>query len=171
MAVHLFVLSLCLLLRARVSSGQSCTTSSKCVVGQCCRNVQTNAPIVYDPSAFRYVLQNNNNQNGQCTNGGAQPGEQCDSYCKCGPGYSCYRAPTGVCCGNPGTCIAECEARKRRIFDRCYPPPMAPGGGGPSSGGLARRRRRRVPLLSESVSVCQLLMKNPSALNNMCGSG
>ncbi|XP_076472230.1 uncharacterized protein LOC143301719 isoform X2 [Babylonia areolata] len=170
--MRLLVVSLCVLVTVKVGGGQSCTSSFQCTAGQCCRSLVNNATLVSDNYPWGGL---GSLQTGQCFAGHAGPGERCDSGCRCQPGYSCYRPPTGVCCA-PSTCIPLCEAIRNRLRDNCSPPPpvVNPGSGGVgavpqglSADPARHSRRRRRPSLFYNSPACQCLLTS-GLLDTMC---
>ncbi|KAL4232828.1 hypothetical protein ACF0H5_007514 [Mactra antiquata] len=94
----------------------TCTHSSQCQTGECCRDI--NGYIVGDKTdSWIQVL----SQSGTCQ-GLAGHNEICNDNCGCAAGYVCYRTVTGACCP-PKTCWLQADADKDRDhWNNCTPP-------------------------------------------------
>ncbi|XP_071157914.1 probable serine/threonine-protein kinase dyrk2 isoform X2 [Mytilus edulis] len=97
-----------------------CRTSADCPLSSCCRDLNQKVLVMSEVFDATGPYRSRTPTNGTCSNSRAQLGEQCNDFCACEIGMTCFRDVNKPCC-EPAVCQYQAALEKSmQVWMRCF---------------------------------------------------
>ncbi|VDI69561.1 Hypothetical predicted protein [Mytilus galloprovincialis] len=97
-----------------------CRTSADCPLSSCCRDLNQKVLVMSEVFDATGPYRSRPPINGTCSNSRAQLGEQCNDFCACEIGMTCFRDVNKPCC-EPAVCQYQAALEKSmQVWMRCF---------------------------------------------------
>ncbi|XP_063421652.1 uncharacterized protein LOC134706553 [Mytilus trossulus] len=97
-----------------------CRISADCPLSSCCRDLNQKVIVMSEVFDATGPYRSRPPTNGTCSNSRAQLGEQCNDFCACEIGMTCFRDVNKPCC-EPAVCQYQAALEKSmQVWMRCF---------------------------------------------------